>query len=155
MIDPGGARLSLWQPLADLAPSRGGRVGTCCWNELATEDPDIAGAFYTGLFGWELDREPDGCRIVSDCGVVQGSIRARGAREPARARWLPYFRVASVHDAVERCAHSDGQIAEPPGERLVAVLQDRDGASFGVCARLPSASPAASVSGGAPAAPAA
>jgi uncharacterized protein len=140
ITDPAGARLSLWQALADLAPWRGGSVGTCCWNELATDDQDASGAFYAGLFGWELVREPNGYRIVSNRGVPQGGIRALGVRKPGRAHWLPYFRVGSIDDALERCAEAGGQIGEPPCAGPVAVLRDREGASFGVCARLPSAS---------------
>lgn len=152
VTDPLGARLSLWQSLVELAPWRG-RVGTCCWNELATDDVDAAGEFYTGLFGWELHREPNGYRIVSNRGVPQGGIRALGAR--GRPHWLPYFRVGSVDDALERCAETGGQVAEPPCDGPVAVVRDREGATFGVCARLPSASGAASASGGESAAPAA
>lgn len=155
VTDPLGARLSLWQPLGGLAPSRGGRVGTRCWNELATDDVEAAGEFYMGLFGWELHREPNGYRIVSNRGVAQGGIRALGARGRGRPHWLPYFRVGSVDDALERCTESGGQVAEPPCDGPVAVVRDRAGASFGVCARLPSASGAASASGGEPAAPAA
>jgi uncharacterized protein len=147
---PAGARISLWQPLADLAPQRAGEIGTCCWNELAAPDPDAAEPFYAGLFGWELDREPTGYRIISNRGFAQGGIRALGPREPDRPDWVPYFRVGSVGDTIARLTQAGGRVGEPPCDGPVAILSDREGARFGVCARLPSGSGAdacASVAG--------
>jgi uncharacterized protein len=140
VMDPGGARLSLWEPLGDLAPRRDGTVGTCCWNELVTDNPDVAASFYGDLFGWELDREASGYRIISNRGVPQGGIRTLSGRERLRAYWLPYFRVDAVGETLERCAEAGGQIADPPSDGPVAVVRDPEGARFGVCARMPSAS---------------
>ena len=30
--------------------------GAFSWNELATPDPEVAGAFYAKLFGWKIER---------------------------------------------------------------------------------------------------
>ena len=38
-------------------------VGTVCWNELLTRDPEASRKFYTELFGWtteEMDMGPHG-----------------------------------------------------------------------------------------------
>jgi predicted enzyme related to lactoylglutathione lyase len=140
ITDPGGARLSLWQPLGGPVPRRDDAVGTCWWNELATDSVDAVASFHARLFGWELQRRPSGYRIISNGGRPQGGICTLGGHEQERPHWLPYFRVAALRDAVERCARAGGQIADPTSHDSVAILRDPEGARFGVCTRLPSAS---------------
>ena len=41
-------------------------AGTFCWNEMATRDPETAGAFYCSLFGWTVEK--------TDCGDQPYSI---------------------------------------------------------------------------------
>jgi uncharacterized protein len=140
VTDPGGARLSLWEPRDQVGARRRGPVGTCCWNELATADPEAAASFYADLFGWDTDREPSGYRIISNRGVAQGGIRPLRGAERARPHWLPYFRVGSVEETTRRCAAAGGRLADASYDGPVAVLQDASGASFGVCERFPSGS---------------
>jgi uncharacterized protein len=140
IADPQGARLSLWQPLGHLGAPRTGTVGTCCWNELATDDVDAAASYYGDLFGWEMQREPDGYRIVTKRAAGQGGIRSVPAGRRSQPHWLPYFRVGSVDATIERCSASGGTVADEAFRDPVALLRAPDGASFGVCARLPSGS---------------
>ncbi len=58
VADPGGARLALWEPRANIGATRVNDPGCLCWNDLVTEDPEGAAHFYGGLFGWETDEVP-------------------------------------------------------------------------------------------------
>jgi uncharacterized protein len=115
--DPAGARLSLWETRGHPGPRRRGAIGTCCWNELVTPEAARARSFYSDLFGWDVSSDENGGATVRHLGRSQAGIRElrASAAEDEHARWLPYFRVATV----------DG---ESP-----VLLRDREGATFGLC----------------------
>src|SRR5215212_4062595 len=48
--DPTGAVLAAWQPRAHIGASRVNDPGCLTWNELQSRDPEMAAAFYAGLF---------------------------------------------------------------------------------------------------------
>jgi uncharacterized protein len=72
-------------------------VHTIGWVDTLQPDPEAAAAFYSALFGWELDA-PDahGYRLA----------RLRGRRvtgigpAPERAAWATYVRVADLDAAI-------------------------------------------------------
>ena len=54
--DPTGAVFALFQAGEHKgAVPMDNKPGMFCWNELATQDPDAAKAFYSGLFGWTIE----------------------------------------------------------------------------------------------------
>jgi predicted enzyme related to lactoylglutathione lyase len=114
--DPAGARLSLWEARIHPGPPRSGALGTCIWNELATPDFPRARRFYADLFGWRIEADANGAATIANGGQLQGGIRElpEGAAGTQPARWLPYFKVASLSGAAS------------------ALLRDREGATFGV-----------------------
>jgi uncharacterized protein len=114
--DPAGARLSLWEARIHPGPRRTGAIGTCVWNELATPDLPRARRFYADLFGWRIAPDANRGAAIANRGHVQGGIRElpSGSAGLEPARWLPYFKVASLNGADS------------------ALLRDREGATFGV-----------------------
>jgi predicted enzyme related to lactoylglutathione lyase len=137
--DPFGAAFAAFQPIDD-TPGHDGppRVGEVAWNELITDDPSGAWAFYTDLFGWDQTGEMD----MGEVGVYRmfgraeqprGGMMGRGPRTPA-LDWVFYIRVADIHKAVEAVRSAGGEVwnepMEIPGGDLVAHCRDPQGAVF-------------------------
>lgn len=142
IADPHGAVVCLFKgsgsdeaPVSD--PDAPGNIG---WNELYTDDLDVAWAFYAGLFGWVKDEAID----MGPMGVYQlfapgaglpatGGMMKRPAEVP-RACWLTYFNVVGLDAAIGRVRSAGGQvITEPmqvPGGSWVATCFDPQGAAF-------------------------
>ena len=54
-VDPRGAEFRLWQARKRLGAQRVNVPGTWNFSDLHTTDPHAAAAFYSPLFGWEID----------------------------------------------------------------------------------------------------
>lgn len=112
------------------------------WNELSTPDPEAAGRFYAGLFGWtvknmDMGTGPYHVASLGDtqvCGIMALPPEA-GPMPPA---WGCYITVADVAATEARCAALGGKTLMPamdvPGVGRMAVLQDPQGAVFSVMA---------------------
>ena len=141
--DPAGAMLAAWEPRAHIGAGRVNDVGCMTWNELQTRDPETASAFYSGLFGWEIEH------IRRDGELVYATIKNAGSQNggfmpmteehgDAPSFWLPYFTVASCDDAIAKARELGGEVfagpmdlPDPPPSRI-AVLGDPQGAAFAV-----------------------
>ncbi len=139
--DPDGAVFCVWEARDHIGASRVNDVGCMAWNELQARDPEKAGAFYSGLFGWETEPiEEDGqvayTTIKNSSGRMNGGLMPMtGQPEDAPSYWLPYFTVASCDEAVEKAKELGGALlAGPmePGAGRIAVLSDPQGAVFAV-----------------------
>jgi len=71
--DPAGAMLAAWQPERHIGARRVNDPRCQAWNELQSRDPKTAAAFYSGLFGWEM--EP----IEQDGELVYVTIKGSGS----------------------------------------------------------------------------
>ena len=109
------------------------------WFELATPDPAVAVAFYTGLFGWTADAAAVaggytvfrlGGREVAGAYALPDALRARGV-PPG---WGLYFRTADVDAAAARVVAGGGRVIVPPfeagGHLRAAACADPGGAVF-------------------------
>lgn len=142
VADPQGAVFYVIQPegegpstsFARYAP----KVGHCAWNELVTDDPEAADAFYTGMFGWQKGEAMD----MGEMGLYQmytqddyslGAMMKRPAEMPASA-WAFYFRVPEIDAAQALVENSGGQAIngpmEIPGGEYVLQGFDPQGALF-------------------------
>jgi predicted enzyme related to lactoylglutathione lyase len=109
--------------------------GTFVWNELLTSDPEAAGKFYAGLFGWELESNEMG-----EMGMYhmfkRGEEYAGGMMKMPEGQpmpyWLPYIHVESVDDSTRKAAGLGARVlVEPtdiPGIGRFSVLLDPVGA---------------------------
>ncbi len=138
--DPSGAPLYLMslgegsEAFAKYEP----REGHCAWNELVSDDPAAARAFYTGLFGWEKDSEMD----MGEMGIYEmfktddytfGAIMKKPEMMPA-SLWVYYFRVGDIDAACAYIKANGGQLmTEPmqiPDGNYVLNGMDPQGAFF-------------------------
>jgi hypothetical protein len=116
--------------------------GAFSWNELMTTDPEAAGRFYSGLFGWSMKNMDmgTGAYHVASVGETQiaGIMGMQPGGPPMPPAWGAYVTVNSVEDTIAKCAELGGKTIMPPmdvpGVGRMAVLQDPQGAVFSVMA---------------------
>jgi uncharacterized protein len=114
--------------------------GTFSWTDLTTPDQDGAKAFYTALFGWEVNDFPMG-----DDGAVYSMMMLGGKRAAAISPqpqqqagappiWNSYVTVESADAALERANELGGSVHAPAWDVFEAgrmgVVQDPQGAYF-------------------------
>ena len=114
------------------------RLGTCAWNELATDDPDAADRFYCDIFGWEkggsMDMGPGGLYQMYNHGDYGlGAMMKRPDEFPA-SFWTFYFRVPEIDAAKSFVEANGGQVINGPmeipgGDRVIQGI-DPQGAVF-------------------------
>ncbi|MFL5824745.1 MAG: VOC family protein [Solirubrobacteraceae bacterium] len=132
--DPQGAYVSAYQPLND------GPVpeGVFIWDELGTTDADGAQRFYEEVFGWTTqDMGPDygGYRVFNrgETGIA-GLMTLPDASLPPH--WHPYVSVEDPDAIAAQAGELGGStLAAPmdvPNVGRIAILQDPQGATFGI-----------------------
>lgn len=138
--DPEGAVLAVWEPRDHAGAGRVNDAGCLGWNEHQTRDPEAAGDFYSGLFGWEVEPiEQDGTLVyatIKNSGNMNGGFMPMAQEHgDAPPSWLPYFTVPSRDEAVERARGLGGALLAGPLDLpagRIAVLGDPQGAAFAV-----------------------
>jgi predicted enzyme related to lactoylglutathione lyase len=142
--DPENAALALWQAKEHPGAGLVTEPGALCWNELATNDPEGAKAFYTGLLGWSADTQDMGGMEYTTVSVgdrPNGGIARinpqMGAMPPS---WSVSFAVEDTDKSAAMIEDLGGSIVVPPtdfpGGRF-AVATDPQGAFFGVVTITP------------------
>lgn len=115
------------------------KPGHCCWNELATTDPEGALAFYTGQFNWEKGGampmgEMGEYRFINHGGGMIGAVMRNTADGPP-PRWQFYFYVPDIDEAAAKVKAGGGTVHagphEIPGGDFMIVATDPQGALFG------------------------
>jgi len=115
-------------------------VGEFSWNELVTQDVAGATAFYTKLFGWRTEKfgasAPGMDYTIFRSGDTQAAGMMKSPMPNMPSSWLAYVTVANCDASVKQAAALGGKVCvEPmdiPTVGRIAVLQDPQGASFGV-----------------------
>jgi uncharacterized protein len=121
-------------------PERNGYLpGVPCWVDTSQPDPDVALAFYRGLFGWEFeDVMPPGspgkyfvARLRGGDVAAVGS-QPEGGRSPAV--WNTYVWVESADEAASKVRNAGGRVVTDPFDVMdagrMAVATDPEGAPF-------------------------
>lgn len=138
--DPAGARVGMWEAGEQVGTRLVNEAGAPAWHELASRDPQSAGAFYQKVFGWvaqpvaELGADYMMWQVEGTpvCGMV-AMDEAWDASTPSH--WMPYFATldtdATAARAVELGGHAEGSPADSPHGRF-ATLRDPQGALFSV-----------------------
>ncbi|WEO93735.1 VOC family protein [Streptomyces sp. FXJ1.172] len=111
--------------------------GAPCWVSLTSRDLEATQEFYGAVLGWRWRpaRLGDHFRIAMAGAVPVAGIAAVAALWQMAVAWTPYFAVPDADQAAARARERGGTAAVgplrlPPGR--VALLADRDGATFGV-----------------------
>jgi predicted enzyme related to lactoylglutathione lyase len=117
--------------------------GKFVWNDLITDDPQAARAFYGGLFDWTFvdTQRPSGGNytlIVAPSGRYVGGIvrQADPGDGVDYSRWLAYLAVPDIDESVDYANDSGGRIVVPARDigklARVAVIIDAQGAVVGL-----------------------
>ncbi|MFF3492405.1 VOC family protein [Streptomyces sp. NPDC002795] len=140
--DPAGAVFGIWQAAEHAGSAVTGVPGAMVWNELVTRETASVAKFYQGVFGYTeeavvsadfdfLTLHLAGRPVASVHGVGHALPRDQGPR------WMTYFKVEDVDEAVERVAELGGHVVSAAREGAhgrVATVADPEGAEFSVVA---------------------
>lgn len=136
--DPQGAEVALWQPGTMAGAALVNDVGALTLNQLNTPDPAGAAAFYTALFGWEVEQvieDPFPYWGIRNAGWLNGGMMGLAPGNPAPPHWLPYFTVEDVDAADASIVDAGGTVVVPvmpAGEGRILVAMDPQRAAFAV-----------------------
>ncbi|HUJ56855.1 MAG TPA: VOC family protein [Kofleriaceae bacterium] len=140
VADPLDGTFALWQPgkpegTGDFRET----VGTFCWNELMTEDPDKSVAFYSKVGGFTVNKMDMGPMGTYNILEHDGKGRAGIMKSPMPGipqSWIPYVHVASTDQTVEKAKKLGASIKAPPADipevGRFAVFTDPQGAAIGI-----------------------
>ncbi|MAE93858.1 MAG: hypothetical protein CL910_04295 [Deltaproteobacteria bacterium] len=140
VVDPEGARLSLWQPGSHPGAGLANEPGSFGWNELCSRNVPAARDFYGKLFDWSFrpadPAQPDGYQEILVGDRMNGGILPwspeMGEIPPS---WSVYFSVADCDETVKRIQELGGQLLMGPTDispGRFAVAADPQGAVFDV-----------------------
>jgi uncharacterized protein len=113
--------------------------GDFCWFELGTTNFEGAEAFYSGLFGWQVERntmEPGGIYGLPKLqGQGVGGMYELGAEMAGiPPHWIPYIAVEDVDATAARVSELGGRVVMGPFDVMehgrMIVLQDPSGATI-------------------------
>lgn len=125
------------------------------WNELATDNPEKAIAFYTEIFGWKAEQMKMPCQdsdgqpststytvLINGDEKIGGILTKSPEQAGAPTAWMPYLTVDNVDDSAENVFDLGGKVIAPPfdipvenGPRI-AIIQDPVGATLGIITYL-------------------
>jgi predicted enzyme related to lactoylglutathione lyase len=133
--DPQGAFFMLWEPKAHIGAGLVNAAGALTWNDLASPDHPASAAFYSGLFGWQVEPfEGMGMpymTVRTADGHGNGGIRTPGPGEPPF--WLAYFGTDDIDASAAKVEELGGKKVAGPydiGTGKIAVCADPQGAVF-------------------------
>ena len=137
--DPTGAVFAVWQAKHHAVISTAGEAGTLVWTELITPNAEVAGEFYSQMFGWHKQQRPSPWSPIPYTNFMRGGKQAGGMiqmkPEMSRAQWLPYFGASDVDATAAKVEQLQGSTIVPPSDvagARFAIFTDPQGAMFGI-----------------------
>jgi predicted enzyme related to lactoylglutathione lyase len=143
-VDPTGAVFGVWEAGEMKGADKVNVPYSFCWNELHARGFDQAKAFYSAVFGWDpqpFGEAPEGTPQyfiwnLGDKGIGGGMEMMADAPAEVPSNWLTWFAVESRDGTVARAQELGASVMmdgmEMPGVGKMAVLQDPQGAAFGI-----------------------
>ncbi len=138
--DPTGAVFCVWQAKQSPGLQIAGEDGAFCWADLSTPDVEAAAKFYSGLFGWKLEKgekDPSGYLHIKNGEHFIGGVPPssyRNANTPPH--WLSYIQVSNCDTSAAKAKELGGKFLMPPttmqGVGRWAVISDPQGAVLSV-----------------------
>jgi uncharacterized protein len=113
--------------------------GVPCWIDTTQPDPEAAVAFYSGLFGWQLEDAmppdaPGKYFIARLPGGDVGAVASQPEGAPPTATWNTYVWVQDADETAAKAQAAGGTVLGEPRDvgdsGRMAVLADPDGAAF-------------------------
>ncbi len=120
--------------LAAALPARADGVGEVRWFDLVTEDVAAANAFYSGLFGWTIQRSKTGAYTALRDGTPIAGISEIDDNLPevAESTWIAVVVVDDLRGAVGDASRLGAEVRENvtrvAGYGSYAVIEDPQGA---------------------------
>lgn len=139
--DPMGAALALWEPVQHAGAELIGEPGALCWNELYATDLEVGSKFYTGLFGWTVNKTTGAIgqeyvEFHNRGQPVAGMLQIREEWGEVPPNWAVYFAVEDCDATLAKIKNLGGKVEVEPMEvkdvGKFAVVQDPQGAYFAV-----------------------
>lgn len=138
VVDPQGAVLAPFKAKEAKAELAGPpAVGTFCWDELHTSDPQAAATFYSAIYGYavqERDMGPMGTYRILKRGDRQAAGVMKAPMPGQPSAWLSYVAVDDVDAKAKRAQQLGGKLVVPPSDipqiGRFAVVTDAQGATF-------------------------
>jgi uncharacterized protein len=113
--------------------------GTPCWVDLGVDDLARAAAFYSGLFGWEIQAGPPEAGGYAMClahGLAVAGIGPRQGPPTAPPAWTTYLASDDADQTSGKVKAAGGQVLMEPMDIMdvgrMAVAADPGGAVFGI-----------------------
>lgn len=137
--DPQGAFVMVWQPRNRFGAELVNAPGALVWNELASANLDASKAFYSGLFGWEIEPfegSPTPYLAIKNGGANNGGMRLLDSPGPP-PHWLVYFGVQDIEASLAKVKELGGAVHAGPIDitmAKIAVAADPQGAIFALYA---------------------
>jgi predicted enzyme related to lactoylglutathione lyase len=114
-------------------------AGTPCWVDISVDDVPKAIAFYSGLFGWDIEQggpEVGGYSICHHNGRIVAGIGPKMGDPTAPSAWTTYLASEDVDLTADKVKAAGGQVPMPPmdvmEEGRMALGIDGAGCLFGV-----------------------
>jgi predicted enzyme related to lactoylglutathione lyase len=114
-------------------------AGTPCWVDISVDDVPKAIAFYSELFGWDVQVGPPesgGYALAHLSGRLVAGISPKMGDPSAPSAWTTYLASDDVDATAEKIKAADGQLPMGPmdvmEEGRMALAFDKVGALFGV-----------------------
>jgi hypothetical protein len=140
--DPTGAVFGLWQAKNHIGCRVVNEPGALIWNECMSADYKAAKAFYTQVFGYDLEEMGEESfnyatfRVQDDIAGGIGELDAAASGD-LPSHWLTYFAVADTDEAVARATELGAEVLSEPRDSpygRMATLQGAQGERFCVIA---------------------
>lgn len=113
--------------------------GTPSWVDAVVDDMDKATAFYTGLFGWDIQVDPNPLAGGYAMGKRDGrDVAGIGPKQDPQmpSAWTTYLAVDDVDQIVGKINDAGGQVIMEPFDVMehgrMAIASDPGGAVFGL-----------------------
>jgi predicted enzyme related to lactoylglutathione lyase len=141
--DPTGAVFGVWQAAEHAGAQLANEPGTLTWSENQTRDPEAAAAFYSAVFGYDVESAQMGegppYRVLQIDGKgVAGMLEITPEMGDMPPNWSTTFAVENADAAARKAEELGGRILVQPFDipevGRYAVVQDPVGAVFGVLA---------------------
>jgi len=145
IVDPTGARVSLWKSAEEDQADADVPVSGFVWNELWTSDVAMALAFYSKLVGYTheaMDMGAQGTYHVLSTPGNKGRGGVMLSPDPKTpAQWVPYVRVADVDATLANAKRLGAQVCmegtDIPEVGRIGMMVDPQGAMIAVIKPTP------------------
>lgn len=118
VVDPGGAALSLWQPINHHGSQIVNEPNTWIWNDLMTSDPEGSVKFYEAMFGWTMIESPmdngsEYWEFKNQGHLIGGMMRRSDDDNAPPPHWSTYFSVTDLNATVTAIESRGGHVVVP------------------------------------------